>query len=127
MINIKCPFEANPPGLVGSAFIAILLLILYTKFKFSARGIVPAKIGAVRWAVSIVVAVELAVVGVVIFLNIECESILRAIPITAALLVFYTVVIFSVVFGDAYLGFLRGLVRLGVKPIDFLRDTNRMS
>lgn len=103
-------------------YVAVLMLMVYSRFKFASRGPVNLPASLVRRVLGAVVAVELVGVGMLLAWNRDCVSIARALPVPAALLIFYTTVGFSLLFGDAHLGILRNVLRLGVKPKDFLRD-----
>lgn len=124
IVGMSCPLDSYPSGVLAAAFASLLMLLVYSKFKFSARGIMKVRVPLVRLVFVAVVVLELAGIGVVLGRNHGCESIVRAISIPGGLLIFYTAMIFSMVFGDAYLGVLGNIIRLGVKPIDFLRDSD---
>lgn len=124
MVRMTCPLKAYPPGVLAAMYVSLLMLIVYSKFKFSSYGMVRARIPMVRRAFIAIVALEFVGIGIVLALRGDCPSIVRAVPVPGALLIFYTAVIFSLIFGDSYLGALRNVVRLGVKPIDFMRDSD---
>lgn len=127
MVFMSCDMDGYSGGVLWAMYSSLLLLMVYSRFKFSSRGMVKLQVPLVRRAFVIVLAIEIAGIGFLFDWHGECLNIIRALPIPAALLLFYTAVIFSVVFGDAYLGVVRSIVRLGRKPTDFLRDTDRMS
>lgn len=127
MVGMTCNLKAYSPAVLWAMYASLLMLIVYSKFKFSSRGLVRLPVPLVRRALAAVVALELAGIGILFAWNRDCASIVRALPVPAALLIFYTTVIFSIVFGDAYLGGVRNIIRLGRKPTDFLRDTDRRS
>lgn len=122
MVGIDCPADRYPPIVLGSLFLSLAVLFLYTHFRMLSRGLLQAPVQATRLAFAAVVAVELTGVGLIIGLHRECDSVIRIIPLPAVLVIFYTGSIFALVYGDAYLGVLRRIVRLGRKPIDFMND-----
>ncbi|NYF35013.1 hypothetical protein [Stenotrophomonas sp. JAI102] len=122
LVSMSCPLDAYPPSVLAAMYVAVLMLMVYSRFKFASRGLVKLPASWVGRVLGAVVAVELVGVGVLLAWNRDCGSIVRALPVPAALLIFYTTVGFSLLFGDAHLGILRNVIRLGVKPKDFLRD-----
>ncbi len=98
------------------------MLLIYVKFKILTRGVLQTSLRLVRISFLSVAAIELMAIGIVVGFHGECESVIRTIPIPAALMIFYTGSIFALVFGDGYLGVLRRVIRLGAKPVDFMND-----
>lgn len=120
--EMECPVLRYSPSVLASLFLSLAMLLIYVKFKMLARGVLQAPLRVVRMSFVSVVAIELLAIGLMVGLHRECESVIRTVPIPAALMIFYTGSIFALVFGDAYLGVLRRIIRLGAKPVDFMND-----
>lgn len=122
MLSMRCPVARYSPEVMFALFFALLMLLVYSKFELARRGILSIEVGRVRFAFAIALLAEMLMIGLLVARNLECDSFVRAIPIPGALLVFYTAVAFSFVFGDIYLGAARKIIRLGARPRKFLRE-----
>ncbi|WP_295575108.1 hypothetical protein [Stenotrophomonas maltophilia] len=120
--EMECPVLRFSPTVPGSLFLSLAMLLIYVKFKILTRGVLQTSLRLVRISFLSVAAIELMAIGIVVGFHGECESVIRTIPIPAALMIFYTGSIFALVFGDGYLGVLRRVIRLGAKPVDFMND-----
>lgn len=122
MMSMGCPVVGYSPSVMFALFVALLMLLVYSKFELARRGILSVEVRRVRFAFAMAFLAEMFMIGLLVARNLECDSFVRAIPIPGALLVFYTAAAFSFVFSDFYLGAARKIIRLGARPRNFLRD-----
>lgn len=122
MLTMGCPVTEYSPAVLSAVFSSLLLLLVYSKVELARRGLLSCGVRSVRFAFAMTFVAEMLMIGSLVARHFECDSFVRAIPIPGALLVFYTATAFSFVFGDSYLGVVRRIIRLGVRPKDFLSD-----
>lgn len=110
-----CPITKPSAAVLYSVFLSLLALFVYTKFDCLSVGIFRLGVSRVRLWLGCSLLFEL--VGMAIFIwRTGCERPIGELAIPFALIVFYTVTIFAVLFGDGFLGVMRKVIRLGVPP-----------
>ena len=111
-----CPISQSSPGLLYSAFIALFILLVYTKFDCASSGAFKVRVGLVRIAFGLALLIEAAIITAFVVINVDCQNVIGVAVIPFVLVVFYTSMAFALLFGDSFLGFIRTIVRLGVTP-----------
>lgn len=118
-LQVECPLNVMPAVVQWSWFLAMLTLFAYTRIDFLYVGILSVRVGMVR--VVAVAVLVLTAIPVVISSsrNAGCESVITGLVPITLLQLFYCGLLFCLLFSDEYLGVMRAVIRLGMKPTRF--------
>lgn len=110
--RLGCDGERYPPSVLYAVFAAIPVLAFYLWSSLMRKGLIRLHVVAVRALFVAAVAIQLAQLALVVVLTPQCESLLSVVLVPAGLALFYVMAALALLFGDAYLGVLRGVIRL---------------
>jgi len=108
--RLGCDGERYPPSVLYAVFAAIPVLAFYLWSSLMRKGLI-LHVVAVRALFAAAVAIQLAQVALAVALTPQCESLLSIVLVPAGLALFYVMAALALLFGDAYLGVLRGVIR----------------
>ncbi len=119
MMTMECTSSGYPGVFLWSWLLSLLILAVYSRFDILSRGLFKARVSRVRVAAACLLSTE---VVIAVHLGIElsaCQSGGGGMIVPpAAFLLVYTSIALSLLFGDAWLGMLRTVIRLGNRPFD---------
>ncbi|MCC7634542.1 hypothetical protein [Stenotrophomonas rhizophila] len=118
MVEMTCPLNGYPAVVMWGWLLALVALLAYTKIDFMSVGLFGVSLLTVRVIAGSVSAAVAALAVLVGIWNADCEVSPGVVVFPAALLIFYAAFVIALLFGDRYLGVLRKIVRLGIKPFD---------
>jgi len=119
MITMQCTSRGYPGSFLWSWLLSLVALVVYSRFDILSKGLFRARVSRVRVAAACLLSTE---VVIAVHLGIElsaCQSGAGGmIAPPAVFLLVYTSIALSLLFGDAWLGMLRTVIRLGNRPFD---------
>lgn len=117
--QIECPVVAYPAGVLWAVLLSVGILFFYTHFDLFSSGLLSVRVGAVRAILAGVLLVELVWMVVLSIHKSGCEGFLKVAVLPFGLVVFYSIFVLMMLFGDAFFGVMRKVIRLGVDPRRF--------
>ncbi|WP_447595599.1 hypothetical protein [Stenotrophomonas rhizophila] len=119
MITMECTSSGYPGSFLWSWLLSLVALVVYSRFDILSKGLFKARVSRVRVAAACLLSTEVVIAAHLGAELSACQSGggSRIVPPAAFLLV-YTSIALSLLFGDAWLGMLRTVIRLGKRPFD---------
>ena len=109
--QLDCTGGRYSPVVLWGFLAAIPVLAIYVWSNLMRTGLLRMHVIAVRALFAAAVAIQLAQVALAVALTPQCESLLSIVLVPAGLALFYVMAALALLFGDAYLGVLRGVIR----------------
>ncbi|GEM_PF-709136 len=119
MLTMTCNQEQHPGAFLWPWLLSLLVLAIYSKFDFMRTGLFNANVIAVRVAAAVLLSTELVVIAHLSTQLSTCQGADDGMIVAPGFfLLVYTAIALSLLFGDAWLGVIRNIIRLGKRPFD---------
>lgn len=119
MLTMTCNQEQYPGAFLWPWLLSLLVLAIYSKFDFMRTGLFKANVIAVRVAAALLLSTELVVIAHLSTQLSTCQGADDGMILAPGFfLLLYTAIALSLLFGDAWLGVIRTIIRLGKRPFD---------